>query len=148
YSVSELIAYLDKAIKISDEHNVLIDRYIMGKEVEIDGICDGQDVVIPGIMEHIEKSGIHSGDSNGLYPPQTLSDKVKHQILNYSVAIARNLNIKGLFNIQFVVDEHENVYVIEVNPRASRTVPFMSKATGLPIVSVATNIMLGQTLKD
>lgn len=148
YSDSELIAYLDKAIKISDEHNVLIDRYIMGKEVEIDGICDGQDVVIPGIMEHIEKSGIHSGDSIGLYPPQTLSDKVKHQILNYSVAIARNLNIKGLFNIQFVVDEHENVYVIEVNPRASRTVPFMSKATGLPIVSVATHIMLGQTLKD
>ncbi len=148
YNDSELISYLDKAIEISDDHNILIDRYITGKEVEVDGICDGYDVIIPGIMEHIEKAGIHSGDSIGIYPPQTLSDKVKDKILDYSIAIARNLNIKGLFNIQFVVDEYENIYVIEVNPRASRTVPFMSKATGLPIVSVATNIMLGQSLKD
>lgn len=148
YSNSELLSYLSKAIDTSSSHSILIDKYIDGKEVEIDGICDGYDVVIPGIIEHIEKAGIHSGDSIGVYPPQTLSEHVKDTILKYSIAIARSLNIKGLFNIQFVIDEEENVYVIEVNPRASRTIPFISKATGMPIVSIATKIMLDQSLKS
>lgn len=148
YTRDELISYLSRVDDVFKEHNILLDRYITGKEVEVDGICDGVHVVIPGIIEHIEQAGIHSGDSIGVYPPQTLSHNVKDQILKFSVSIARSLNIKGLFNIQFVIDHAENIYVIEVNPRGSRTIPFMSKATATPIVSIATKVMLGTSLKD
>ena len=147
YSRQELADYMERAIQASGQHPVLVDKYITGKEVEIDGISDGQDVVIPGIMEHIEKAGVHSGDSFSVYPPQTLSQVIKEKILDYSIRIARELKIKGLFNIQFVIDEDNNLYVLEVNPRASRTVPIFSKITGIPMVSLATRIMIGESLK-
>lgn len=147
YSPQELANYMEGAIQASGQHPVLVDKYIVGKEVEIDGISDGRDVVIPGIMEHIEKAGVHSGDSFSVYPPQTLSQDIKEKILDYSIRIARELNIKGLFNIQFVIDEKDNLYVLEVNPRASRTVPIFSKITGIPMVGLATRIMMGESLK-
>lgn len=146
YSGEELKSYMNKAIQASSKHPILIDKYILGKEVEIDGISDGKDVLIPGIMEHIERAGVHSGDSFAIYPPQTISEFVKKKIVDCSIKIARELRIKGLFNIQFVVDENDNLYVLEVNPRASRTVPIFSKITGIPMVKIATGIMLGQTL--
>lgn len=144
----ELIEYMAAAVKVSRQHPVLIDKYISGKEVEVDGICDGDSVVIPGIMEHVERAGVHSGDSFAIYPPQTLSHSVKEQIVDSSIRIARELGIKGLFNIQFVIDKDNKLYVLEVNPRASRTVPVLSKVTGIPMVALATKVMLGHSLAE
>lgn len=122
----------------------MIDKYIVGKEAEVDGISDGEDVLIPGIMEHIERAGVHSGDSMAVFPPHTLSERVKEKIVDYTIKLARALKVVGLFNIQFVIDKDENVYVIEVNPRASRTVPILSKVTGIPMIKIATKLILGK----
>lgn len=148
YNDNELKEYMDIAVGISNARPILIDRYICGKEVEVDGICDGEGVLIPGIMEHIERAGVHSGDSMAIYPPQNLSKLCKDTIVEYTIKMAKALKTKGLFNIQFVVDKNDKVYVIEVNPRASRTVPILSKVTGIPMVALATKICLGQSLKD
>ena len=126
---------------------MLIDKYVVGKEIELDAVCDGEDVLVVGIMEHLERAGVHSGDSFAVYPTQTISKEAKKKVAEYGIALGRALNVKGLFNIQFVMDEKENVYVIEVNPRASRTVPILSKVTGVPMVGLATRIMLGETLR-
>lgn len=147
YSDSELKRYLKEAVSLSSEHPVFIDQYIVGKEIEIDGIADGEDILIPGIMEHIERTGVHSGDSISVYPYITLSDEVAETILDYTERISKALHIVGLVNIQYAYDG-KKVYVIEVNPRASRTVPILSKITGVPMVKVATAAMLGQSLKE
>ncbi|BCS81010.1 carbamoyl-phosphate synthase (glutamine-hydrolyzing) large subunit [Anaerocellum diazotrophicum] len=148
YSREELEKYIKAAIEISIKHPILIDKYILGKEAEVDGISDGEDVLIPGIMEHIERAGVHSGDSMAVFPPHTLSERVKEKIVDYTIKLARALRVVGLFNIQFVIDKDENVYVIEVNPRASRTVPILSKVTGIPMIKIATKLILGKKLKD
>ena len=129
------------------EHPILVDKYLMGMEVEVDAVCDGKDILIPGIMEHIERAGIHSGDSISVYPAQSISEKVKEQIVDYTKKLASSLHVIGLINIQFIVYE-EQVYVIEVNPRSSRTVPYISKVTALPIVDIATKVILGDTIKS
>jgi len=147
YSDKELLSYMEYAVKINPEHPVLIDRYMLGKEVEVDAICDKETVLIPGIMEHVERAGVHSGDSIAVYPPQTLSEDIKKQIVDITVKIAKGLNVVGLVNIQFVIYK-DQVYVIEVNPRSSRTVPFLSKVTKIPMANVATRIILGQKLAD
>jgi len=147
YSDDDLETYLEEAVKISDKHPVLVDRYIQGKEAEVDAVCDGEKVLIPGIMEHIERAGVHSGDSIAVYPPLTLSKKAQKTIVDYTEKIALSLKTVGLLNIQFVVANDE-VYIIEVNPRASRTVPFMSKVTNIPLAELATRIMLGEKLKE
>ncbi|MCP6651785.1 ATP-grasp domain-containing protein, partial [Klebsiella pneumoniae] len=133
--------------KASPEHPVLVDRYMQGTEVEVDAISDGKDFVIPGIMEHIERAGVHSGDSIAVYPPQTLSQKVIDTIVKYTGLLARGLTVKGLINIQYVVMDEE-VYVIEVNPRSSRTIPYLSKITDVPMVDVATRVALGESLQE
>ncbi|HEL1204492.1 TPA: carbamoyl-phosphate synthase large subunit [Streptococcus equi subsp. zooepidemicus] len=143
----DLLSYMKTAIKASSEHPVLIDSYIVGKECEVDAISDGQSVLIPGIMEHIERAGVHSGDSMAVYPPQHLSKQVQDKIVDYTKRLAIGLNCIGMMNIQFVI-QNEQVYVIEVNPRASRTVPFLSKVTNIPMAQVATKLILDQTLKD
>ncbi|ADQ04876.1 carbamoyl-phosphate synthase, large subunit [Caldicellulosiruptor owensensis OL] len=148
FSRDELEKYIKAAIEISIKHPILIDKYILGKEAEVDGISDGEDVLIPGIMEHIERAGVHSGDSMAVFPPHTLTEKVKEKIVDYTIKLARALKVVGLFNIQFVIDKDENVYVIEVNPRASRTVPILSKVTGIPMIKIATKLILGKKLKD
>lgn len=148
YNDVSLEEYMKLATDISTEHPVLIDKYIIGKEVEVDGICDGNDVLIPGIMEHIERAGVHSGDSIAVYPPRTLGQSTKEIIVEYTMKLAKALKVIGLFNIQFVLDQDEKVYVIEVNPRASRTIPVMSKITGIPMVNVATKLIMGQKLRD
>ena len=140
--------YLHNAVEINEDSPVLVDHYIMGRETEVDAICDGTDVFIPAIMEHVERTGIHSGDSISVYPSFSLSDKVKQQIIDNTVRLGLEIGIKGLFNIQFIVDEHDDVYIIEVNPRSSRTVPFISKSTGIPIAKIATRVMLGHSLKE
>ncbi|SDG95911.1 carbamoyl-phosphate synthase large subunit [Alteribacillus persepolensis] len=142
---TELLSYMDRAVKVNEKHPVLIDRYMIGKEIEVDAIADGETVFVPGIMEHIERAGVHSGDSIAVYPPQTLSEDIKQKLVERTIAIGKGLNIKGLLNIQFVIHDDE-VYVLEVNPRASRTVPFLSKITGVPIASIATRVMAGQSL--
>ncbi|WP_080146257.1 carbamoyl-phosphate synthase large subunit [Marinilactibacillus piezotolerans] len=146
-NAQDLMTYVRGAVKLSTEHPILIDRYLIGKEVEVDAICDGETVLIPGIMEHIERSGVHSGDSMAVYPPQALSDNVIEKIIDYTQKLSIGLDCIGLMNIQFVVHD-QTVYVIEVNPRASRTVPFLSKVTNIPMAQVATKIILGQSLKD
>ena len=148
YNDESLEEYMKRAAYISTEHPVLIDKYIVGKEVEIDGLCDGDSVLISGIMEHIEKAGVHSGDSISIYPPQSLDKETKNKIVDYSTRLAKALKIIGLFNIQFVIDHSNRVYVIEVNPRASRTIPVMSKATGIPMIDVATKLILGYKMED
>lgn len=148
YNDAELREYMQLAVDVSPDKPVLIDRYITGKEVELDAICDGTDVLVVGIMEHLERAGVHSGDSFAVYPTQKISKEAKKKIAQYGIAIGRELNIKGLYNIQFVMDENDNVYVLEVNPRASRTVPILSKITGVNMVNVATRIMMGQTLQE
>lgn len=140
--------YLKTAVEIDEKRPVLIDRYIMGKEVEVDAICDGEQVYLPGIMELVERTGVHSGDSISVYPPYTLSARVKERIADYTEKLGLGIGIKGLFNIQFIVDKQDEVSIIEVNPRASRSVPFLSKSTGVSLVDIATRIMLGQSLKD
>lgn len=143
----DLIAYMKEAVKASPEHPVLVDRYLVGMECEVDAICDGQTVLIPGIMEHVERAGVHSGDSMAVYPPQHLSDKIQETIVDYTTKLALGLNCRGMMNVQFVIQD-ESVYVIEVNPRASRTVPFLSKVTGIPMAQLATQVILGQTLES
>ncbi|MBQ9888230.1 MAG: carbamoyl-phosphate synthase large subunit [Bacteroidales bacterium] len=140
--------YLHNAVEINENSPVLVDKYIMGKETEVDAICDGENVFIPGIMEHVERTGIHSGDSISVYPSFSLSPKVKQEIIDDTVKLGRAIGIVGLFNIQFIVDSNEDVYVIEVNPRSSRTVPFISKSTGVPMAKIATRVMLGHSLKE
>ena len=136
------------AVEIDEDKPVLVDKYIQGKEVEVDAICDGRDVFVPGIMELVERTGIHSGDSISVYPTFSISDKVKGYILQYAKKLGRGIGIVGLYNIQFIVDENESVYIIEVNPRSSRTVPFLSKATGYSLADIATEVILGKTLKE
>lgn len=147
YSDDELLSYMEYAVKINPEHPVLIDRYMLGKEVEVDAICDRETVLIPGIMEHVERAGVHSGDSIAVYPPQSLSDDIKAQIIEITTKIGLELNVVGLVNIQFVI-HNDQVYVIEVNPRSSRTVPFLSKVTNIPMANVATRVIMGQKLTD
>ncbi len=144
----QLRRYLKTAVEIDEDKPVLVDHYIMGKEVEVDAICDGRDVFVPGIMELVERTGIHSGDSISVYPTFSISNKVKGIILQYSKKLGLGLGIVGLYNIQFIVDKDENVFVIEVNPRSSRTVPFLSKATGYSLADIATNVILGTSLKE
>ena len=147
YNEEELIDYMGRAVKVTPEHPVLVDRYMQGTEVEVDAISDGVDVIIPGIMEHIERAGVHSGDSIAVYPPQTLPQKVKYTIVDYTKRLAVGLHVKGLMNIQYVVANDE-VFVIEVNPRSSRTVPFLSKVTDVQMVDIATQIAMGATIKE
>ena len=138
--------YLKNAVEIDEKRPVLIDRYIVGKEVEVDAICDGTNVFLPGIMELVERTGVHSGDSISVYPPYSLSARVKDRIADYTEKLGLGIGIRGLYNIQFIVDKNDDVYVIEVNPRASRSVPFLSKSTGLSLVDIATKVMLGCSL--
>ena len=147
YNEEELRDYMSRAVKVTPDHPVLVDRYMQGTEVEVDAISDGVDVVIPGIMEHIERAGVHSGDSIAVYPPQTLSARVIYTIIDYTKRLAVALHVKGLLNIQFVV-AHDEVFIIEVNPRSSRTVPFLSKITNVNMVHVATQVAMGHTLKE
>ena len=140
--------YLHNAVEINENSPVLVDKYIMGRETEVDAICDGENVLIPGIMEHVEKTGIHSGDSISVYPSFSLSQSVKQKIIDYTVRLGREIGIVGLFNIQYIVDKNDEVYVIEVNPRSSRTVPFLSKSTGIPMAKIATMVMLGHSLRE
>lgn len=128
------------------EHPILVDKYLMGKEIEVDAVCDGEDILIPGIMEHIERAGIHSGDSISVYPAQSLTQRIIDMLEEYTRRLARSLHVKGLINIQFIV-YNDQVYVIEVNPRSSRTVPYISKVTGIPIVKLATQVIIGNTIK-
>ena len=144
----QLRHYLKTAVEIDEDKPVLVDKYISGKEVEVDAICDGRNVFVPGIMELVERTGVHSGDSISVYPPFSISDKVKGIILQYAKALGLGIGIVGLYNIQFIVDEHEDVYIIEVNPRSSRTVPFLSKATGYSLADIATEVILGKSLKE
>ena len=144
----QLRKYLKSAVEIDADKPVLVDKYIEGKEVEVDAICDGLDVFVPGIMELVERTGIHSGDSISVYPAFSISDKVKGVILQYAKKLGLGIGIKGLYNIQFIVDRQENVFIIEVNPRSSRTVPFLSKATGYSLADIATEVILGKTLKE
>lgn len=147
YNEEELRDYMGRAVKVTPEHPVLVDRYMQGTEVEVDAIADGKDVVIPGIMEHIERAGVHSGDSIAVYPPQTLSAKVIYTIIDYTKRLALGLKVKGLLNIQYVVMD-DKVYVIEVNPRSSRTIPFLSKVTDIKMVNVATRVAMGDSLEN
>ncbi len=144
----EMRHYLQTAVEIDTDKPVLVDKYIKGKEVEVDAVCDGMNVFVPGIMELVERTGVHSGDSISVYPPFSLSDSVKGTILEYTKKLGVGIGIIGLFNIQFIVDDDEKVYIIEVNPRSSRTVPFLSKATGYPLADIATKCILGIGLKE
>ena len=145
---SQLRHYLRTAVEIDEDKPVLVDKYIEGREVEIDAICDGRNVFVPGIMELVERTGVHSGDSISVYPAFSISDKVKGIILQYAKKLGLGIGIVGLFNIQFIVDKDDNVYIIEVNPRSSRTVPFLSKATGYSLADIATEVILGKSLKE
>ena len=142
--IDEFIGIINQ---IAQEHPILVDKYIMGKEIEVDAICDGTDILIPGIMEHIERTGIHSGDSISVYPAQSITEGNKKTLVEYTEKLARALHVKGMINIQFIVDG-EDVYIIEVNPRSSRTVPYISKVTGIPIVPLATQIICGHTIRE
>ena len=144
----QLRHYLKTAVEIDEDRPVLVDKYISGKEVEVDAICDGRDVFVPGIMELVERTGIHSGDSISVYPSFSISNKVKGTILTYAKKLGLGIGIIGLFNIQFIVDKDDNVFIIEVNPRSSRTVPFLSKATGYSLADIATEVIMGKTLKE
>ena len=145
---NQLRHYLKTAVEIDEDKPVLVDKYITGKEVEVDAICDGHDVFVPGIMELVERTGIHSGDSISVYPAFSISDKVKGTILQYAKKLGLGIGIVGLYNIQFIVDENERVFIIEVNPRSSRTVPFLSKATGYSLADIATEVIMGKSLKE
>lgn len=145
---NQLRHYLKTAVEIDEDKPVLVDKYIIGKEVEVDAICDGRDVFIPGIMELVERTGIHSGDSISVYPSFSISDKVKGTIIQYAKKLGLGIGIKGLYNIQFIVDSKEQVFIIEVNPRSSRTVPFLSKATGYSLADIATEVIMGKSLKE
>lgn len=144
---NDIDGFMEIINRVAQEHPILVDKYILGKEIEVDAVCDGKDILIPGIMEHIERAGVHSGDSISVYPVQSLSDTVKSKIVEYTKRLAKALHIKGMINIQFIADG-EDVYVIEVNPRSSRTVPYISKVTGVPIISLATRVICGESIKD
>jgi carbamoyl-phosphate synthase large subunit len=151
YNETELTRYLTLALEMDSRHPVLIDKYMQGKEVEVDAICDGENVLIPGIMEHIERAGVHSGDALAIYPGINLTEEEVQTIVDYSTRIGLALGIKGLMNVQMVImreNGRSRVYVFEVNPRASRTVPFISKVTGVPMVKIATKVMAGISLKE
>ena len=143
----DIVEFMAVINRYHQEHPILIDKYLMGKEIEVDAVCDGEDILIPGIMEHIERTGVHSGDSISVYPAQTISDKIKRVLVDYTGKLARSLHVIGLINIQFIVYQDE-VYVIEVNPRSSRTVPYISKVTGIPIVDLASRVILGAKIRD
>ncbi len=147
-SEESLRKYLKEAVALDEERPVLVDKYIPGRECEVDAVCDGKDVFVPGIMEHVERTGIHSGDSISVYPPFTLSQKVKETLLEYTKKLGLGIGIIGLYNIQFIVDRADNVFIIEVNPRSSRTVPFLSKATGWSLADIATLAILGVSLRE
>ena len=147
YDDKEIEEYVNEINEVTQEHPILVDKYILGKEVEVDAICDGEDILIPGIMEHLERAGVHSGDSISVYPTQTLDLKYEKEIINYTEKIAKELNVIGILNIQFIVS-NDKVYIIEVNPRSSRTVPYISKVTNLPMIDIATEVILGKKLKD
>ncbi len=147
YTDEEIEEFMDIINQIAQDHPILVDKYLMGKELEVDAVCDGTDILIPGIMEHIERTGVHSGDSISVYPAPTVSETVKETIAEYSRRLAKALHVKGLINIQFIAVDEE-VYVIEVNPRSSRTVPYISKVTGIPIVDLATEVILGKKIRD
>jgi len=147
YNDNDVTEFMEIICREEQEHPILIDKYMMGKEIEVDAICDGKDILIPGIMEHLERAGVHSGDSISMYPPQSLSFKTRNTIIEYTEKLARALNVVGMVNIQFVLF-NDQVYVIEVNPRSSRTVPYISKVTGIPMVRMATQIMMGKKLSD
>ncbi|MBO8168143.1 MAG: carbamoyl-phosphate synthase large subunit [Thermoanaerobacteraceae bacterium] len=147
YSREELLQYMNSAVEVSPNHPVLIDQYLLGTEMEVDAIADGTDVLIPGVMEHVERAGVHSGDSIAVYPAHSISRYVREQIVDYTTRLAKALNVKGLLNIQYVVHEGQ-VYVLEVNPRSSRTVPYLSKVTGVPMIKLATKVILGAKLRD
>ncbi len=147
YCDADIVEFMDIINIHTQEHPILVDKYMEGKEIEVDAICDGKDILIPGIMEHLERAGVHSGDSISVYPAQSLSDKIKATIIEYTEKLAMALHVKGLVNIQFVVYKDE-VYIIEVNPRSSRTIPYISKVTTVPMVDIATRVILGTSLKD
>ncbi|EPZ53291.1 ATP-grasp domain protein [[Clostridium] sordellii ATCC 9714] len=147
YDENKLTQYLTDAFLRDSKNPVLIDKYLTGREIEVDAICDGEDILIPGIMEHLERAGVHSGDSITMYPSQNISDEIKAKILDYTKKIALELNVLGMVNIQFI-EFHGELYIIEVNPRASRTVPYISKVSKVPIIDLATKCMLGSKLKD
>ncbi len=147
YDDAEIEEFIQEINKIAQEHPILVDKYMMGKELEVDAICDGEDVLIPGIMEHLERAGIHSGDSISVYPTQTIEERHRQKIIQYTEKIAKELQIIGVLNIQFILC-HDEIYIIEVNPRSSRTVPYISKVTGLPVIDIATQVILGKKLKE
>ena len=146
-SDNDIVEFMEVINRTVQEHPILVDKYLMGKEVEVDAVCDGTDIIIPGIMEHVERAGIHSGDSISVYPARSISDKIKRVIEDYTRKLAKSLHVIGLINIQFIVYQDE-VYVIEVNPRSSRTVPYISKVTGIPIVDLASRVIIGEKIKD
>ena len=143
----EIEQFMEVINRVAQEHPILVDKYLEGKEIEVDAVCDGEDILIPGIMEHIERTGVHSGDSISVYPAQTISQQIEEVLTDYTRRLALALHVRGLINIQFIVME-EKVYVIEVNPRSSRTVPYISKVTGIPIVDLAAQVMLGRSLRE
>lgn len=146
-NIDELKQYMETAARVNKDHPVLVDKYLMGKEIEVDAVCDGQEVLIPGIMQHIERAGVHSGDSTAVFPAHDICPQIRAKVVDYTTRLALELEVRGLINIQFV--EHDNeLYVLEVNPRSSRTIPFVSKVTGIPMVKLATEIMLGRTLRE
>ena len=147
YDDTEIERFVNEINKVAQEHPILVDKYMMGKEIEVDAICDGEDILIPGIMEHLERAGIHSGDSISVYPTQTVDKDFEEQIIDYTKKIAKELNIIGILNIQFIICQG-SLYIIEVNPRSSRTVPYISKVTNLPMIDIATKVILGEKLKD
>ena len=147
YDDNEVREFISEINKIAQEHPILVDKYMLGKEVEVDAIFDGEDILIPGIMEHLERAGIHSGDSISVYPTQHINIENQKTIIEYTKKIAKELNVIGVLNIQFIINRG-NVYIIEVNPRSSRTVPYISKVTNLPVIDIATRVILGEKLKD
>ena len=147
YDDNDVREFISEINKVAQEHPILVDKYMLGKEVEVDAIFDGEDILIPGIMEHLERAGIHSGDSISVYPTQHISIENQKTIIEYTKKIAKELNVIGVLNIQFIINRG-NVYIIEVNPRSSRTVPYISKVTNLPVIDIATRVILGEKLKD
>ncbi|SHH06515.1 carbamoyl-phosphate synthase large subunit [Thermosyntropha lipolytica DSM 11003] len=147
HNEDEIRQYMATAVKVNREHPVLVDKYLLGKEIEVDAVCDGEEVLIPGIMQHIERAGVHSGDSMAVFPAFDISPAIEQKVIDYTIKLARELKVKGLINIQFV-EYNDELYVLEVNPRSSRTIPFISKVTGIPMVKLATRIMLGKNLKE
>ena len=146
-SDGEVEEFMEIINRIAQDHPILVDKYLQGREIEVDAVCDGKDILIPGIMEHIERAGVHSGDSISVYPAVSISGKVKETIAEYTKRLAKALHVIGLINIQFIA-VGEEVYVIEVNPRSSRTVPYISKVTGIPIVDLATEVMTGKSIRE